>query len=112
MFGKKAAQENRYIIAVKNYDETVKLLKEGKLSLQYDKAIYIKMIDSQTARVDNLKDLRKFVKANGKAAKEVGHYWEGLIVDGYTLVNVEYLDKIPAIDHVCGNNTIKFVCRV
>ncbi len=112
MFGKKSAQENRYIIAVKDYDETVGLLKEGKLSLQYDKSIYVKMIDSQTSRVDNLKELKKFVRANGKAAKEVGHYWEGLIVEGYTLVNVEYLEKIPAIDHVCGNKTIKYVCKV
>lgn len=112
MFGKKAAQQNRYIIAVKDYDETVKLLKEGKLSLQYDKSIYVKMIDSQTSRVDNLKELKKFVRANGKAAKEVGHYWEGLIVEGYTLVNVEYLERIPAIDHVCGSKLIKYVGKV
>ncbi len=112
MFGKKSAQQNRYIIAVKNYDETVKLLKEGKLSLQYDKSVYIKMIDSQASRVDNLNEFKNFAKANGKSAKEVKHYWEGLIVDGYTLVNVEYLEKIPAIDHVCGNNLIKYVCKV
>lgn len=112
MFGKKVEQLNRYIIAVKNYDETVKLLKEGKLSLQYDKSIYIKMIDSQTSKVDNLKELKKFMKVNGKIAKDVGHFWEGLIVDGYTLINVEYLERIPAIDHICNNTSIKYVCKV
>jgi len=112
MFGRKSSQENRYIIAIKNYDETVGLLREGKLSLGYDKSIYIKMIDSQTSRVDNLKDMKKFIRESGKSAKEVAHYWEGLIVDGYTLINVEYLDRIPAIDHVCGNKSIKFVCKV
>lgn len=112
MFGKKVEQLNRYIIAVKNYDETVKLLKEGKLSLQYDKSIYIKMIDSQTSKVDNLKELRRFMKVNGKTAKDVGHFWEGLIVDGYTLINVEYLERIPAIDHICNNTSIKYVCKV
>ncbi len=112
MFGKKTAQLNRYIIAVKNYDETVKLLKEGKLSLQYDKSIYIKMIDSQTSKVDSLKEVKKFMKVNGKKARDVGHFWEGLIVDGYSLINVEYLEKIPAIDHVCHSNLIKYVCKV
>ena len=28
---------------------------------------------------------------------EVSHYWEGLIVDGYTLVNVEYKETIPPL---------------
>lgn len=109
MFRKKTEQLNRYIIAIKSYDETVKLLKEGKLSLQYDKSVYINMIDSQTSKVDNLKELRRFMKVNGKTAKDVGHFWEGLIVDGYTLINVEYLKKIPAIDHVCNNTSIKYV---
>lgn len=109
MFKKKKNAESRYIIAVRDYEKTVGLLKEGKISLPYDKAIYLKMLDSQSMKVDNLKDMNKFIKANGKSKKEVGHYWEGLIVDGYTLVNVEYLEKIPAMDHVCNNETIKYI---
>lgn len=112
MFGKKKSGDSRYIIAVKDYEKTVGLLKEGKISLPYDKAIYLKMLDSQSMKVDNLKDMKKFIKANGKSKKEVGHYWEGLIVDGYTLVNVEYLEKIPAMDHVCNNDTFKYVCML
>ena len=112
MFGKKKSGDSRYIIAVKDYEKTVGLLKEGNISLPYDKAIYLKMLDSQSMKVDNLKDMKKFIKANGKSKKEVGHYWEGLIVDGYTLVNVEYLEKIPAMDHVCNNDTFKYVCML
>ncbi|NLV36601.1 MAG: hypothetical protein GXY17_08005 [Clostridiaceae bacterium] len=112
MFGKKKGAESRYIIAVKDYEKTLGLLKEGKISLPYDRAIYSKMLDSQSMKVDNLKSLNKFIRANGKSSKEVGHYWEGLIVDGYTLVNVEYLEKIPAMDHVCNNDIIKYVCNV
>lgn len=109
MFGKSKEEEKRFIVAVKNYKETMKLLKEGALSFPYDRAIYLKLMETQSIKVDNLKDLGKFIKANKKIKKEVGHYWEGLIVDGYTLVNVEYLDKTPAIDHLCSNDTIKFV---
>ncbi len=110
MFWKKKAAVNRYIIAVKNYNETVENLKKGTLTLPYEREIYLKMLDTQSSRVDNLKEIRKFASANGKSLKEVGHYWEGLIVAGYTLVNVEYVEKIPALDHVCNNETIKFVC--
>jgi hypothetical protein len=112
MFGKKKSEGKRFIVAVKNYNETMKLLKEGAISFPYDRAIYLKLLESQSIKTDNLKELGRFIKENNKAKKDVGHYWEGLIVDGYTLVNVEYLDKIPAIDHICGNETIKFVCAV
>ncbi len=110
MFGKKIILENRCIIAVKDYAETLQKLKEGKISLPYNRNIYLKMIESQSDKVDDLKGIRKFAKANNKKMSEVGHYWEGLVVDGYTLLNIEYADRIPAIDHVCANDTIKFVC--
>lgn len=112
MFGKKKVLDNRYIIAVKNYSDTVARLKDGAISLPYDKGIYQKMVSSQSSKVDNLKDIRKFAKENGKRMNEVKHYWEGLVAEGYTLVNVEYVDKIPAIDHVCNNDYFKFVCAV
>lgn len=112
MFGKRKATENRYVIAVKNCNETVEKLKEGKISLSYDRSIYLKMIESQAAKADSLSEVRKFAKVCGKKMGEVKHYWEGLVTEGYTLLNVEYVDKIPAIDHVCNNDTIKFVCMV
>lgn len=110
MFGKKKAQESRYIIAVKNYGNTVLKLKEGKISLPADKAVYLKLFDTQSSKADNLKELGKFIKSNKKAPKEVKHYWEGLIIDGYTLMNVEYLEKSPSMDHLCNNGIIKFIC--
>jgi hypothetical protein len=110
MFGKKKATANRYIIAVKNYNETVEKLKKGMISMPYEREIYLTMLETQSSKVDSLKEVRKFARINGKSMKEVGHYWEGLIVDGYTLVNVEYVEKIPSLDHVCNNETMKFVC--
>ncbi len=112
MFGRKKAVENRYIIAVKNYDDTLKLLKEGTISLSGNKTVYLKLLSSQSMKVNNKKELRKFIKANKKSVKEVIHYWESLILDGYTLMNVEYLEKRPSIDHICNNETIKYVTAV
>lgn len=112
MFGKGKNDEARYIVAVKNYNETLKSLKEGDISFPYSRDIYLKLLETQSMKVDNLRELKKFIKANKKVVKEVIHYWEGLITEGYTLVNVEYNEKTPAIDHLCSNDTIKFVCQV
>lgn len=112
MFGKKKEFKNRYIIAIKDYEATVEKIKNGEISLSYPREIYLKMIDSQSSRINDLKQIRKFARENGKRMGEVSHYWEGLIVDGYTLLNVEYTDLVPSIDHVCNNNTIKFICAV
>lgn len=110
MFWKKKTAPNRYIVAVKNYNETVGKIKDGTLSLPYEREIYLALLESQSSKADNLKEVRKFARINGKSYKEVSHYWEGLIVDGYTLINVEYAEKIPALDHVCRNEYFKFVC--
>ena len=112
MFGKKKAFKDRYIIAVKDYEATVEKLKNGGISLPYPRETYLKMIESQISKTDSLKQIRKFARENGKRFSEVGHYWEGLIVDGYTLLNVEYTELIPAIDHVCNNATMKLVCAL
>lgn len=112
MFGKKKVFKDRYIIAVKDYEATIEKLKNGGITLPYPRETYLEMIESQSSKTDNLKQIRKFARKNGKRMSEVSHYWEGLIVDGYTLVNVEYKETIPAIDHVCNNETIKLVCAV
>ncbi|MEN6312691.1 MAG: hypothetical protein ABFD25_00430 [Clostridiaceae bacterium] len=110
MPGKKKSGGNRFIIAVKNYNETIHKLKEGAISLSADKTVYLKLLESQNVKVDNLNDLRKFIRTNKKAPKDVSHYWEGLIIDGYTLMNVEYSETRPSIDQLCRNEIIKFIC--
>ncbi len=112
MGGNTKSGGNRFIIAVKNYGETLQKLKEGTISLSSDRAVYIKLLESQSGKVDTLKELKKFIRANKKAPKEVNHYWESLIMDGYTLMNVEYSEKRPSIDQLCNNSIVKFVCPV
>lgn len=110
MFGKKTKAVNRFIIAVKDYNETLNALENGQLKLPYEGNVYLKMLKSQSSKANNLRDIKKFARVNKKSMKEFGHYWEGLITEGYTLVNVEYIEKVPSMDHVCRNETIKFVC--
>ena len=109
MFGKKKVKKDRYIIAVKDYEATLKLMKEGKITLPFDNAIYLKLLGGQDSKVDNLNDLKKFIKTNNKVVKEVLHSWEGFITGGYTLMNVEYLEKAPSLDKLCTRDTVKFV---
>lgn len=112
MFGKNKTEENRFIIAVKDYNDTIKLIKEGTISLPYNNAIYVKLLEDQASKVDNLKELKKFIRMNHKVEKEVLHFWEGLIVRGYTLINVQYSDKAPRLEQLCSKDAIKYVCAV
>ncbi len=111
MFGKKKTQPSRYIIAVKDYEATLKSMKEGTIKLPFDNAIYLKLLGGLNSKVSTLKDLKKFIKANDKAVKEVLHSWEGYITAGYTLMNVEYLENNPSLDKLCSRDTVKFVCN-
>lgn len=112
MFWKKKMEENRFIIAVKDYNNTVKSIKEATISLPFNTDIYQKLLENHGSKVDNLKELKKFIRANQKIEKEVMHFWEGLIVQGYTLVNVEYIGRTPSIAQLCSKDAIKYVCSV
>lgn len=112
MFGKKKSKGNRYIIAIKNYGETVRRIKDGSIPLSADRSVYLGLLDSQSIKAENQEELGKFIRESKKQAKDVRHYWEGLIEEGYTLLNVEYLGVMPAIDRLCNQNTIKFIVAV
>jgi hypothetical protein len=84
MFGKNKPIENRYVIAIKNYIDTVKSIKDGSMPLPYNRDIYIKLIDGGGNRATIIKELSRFIKINGKIKKEVYHFWESLIMQGYT----------------------------
>ena len=112
MFGKKKPAEGRFIIAVKDYANIANSIKAGSISLPYSKEVYLKIIESATSKLNNLKDLGKYAKANGKIKKEVAHFWENLVTEGYTLINVGYIEKAPSIEQICSNDSIRFVCKV
>lgn len=112
MFGKKKAAENRFIIAVKDYENSLKQIKSGEITLPYDKETYLKLLETPISKVDNLKDIKKFIKENNKTVAEVKHFWGGLIEQDYTLLSVEYTAKLPTIEQLCSKDIFRYICSV
>lgn len=112
MFGKAKRKENQYVIAIKDLTDTEKALKAETISLPFEKSIYRDLIATSSEKVDSLKGLNKFIKLQNKVKGEVKHYWEGLITEGYTLMDVHYEGKTPSIERLCDTSKFKLVCRV
>jgi len=112
MFGMKKSAGYNFIMAVKDYTKTLEAIETGTFYVPFNKEIYSKLFKGQLARVDNIKELGKFIRTTKKDKSEVMHFWEGLIVSGYTLVAVQYDEKSPSFEKLCNNNTLKFVCTV
>jgi len=112
MFGKAKASSFNNIMAIKDYTKSIKAIEEGTLSVQFNKEIYLELFKNQVAKVDSIKELGKFIKISKKAKNDVYHFWEGLIVAGYTLIAVQYNEKTPHFERLCNNTTIKFVCTL
>lgn len=112
MFGKPKKLENQYVIAVKEYEETKKAIDAETLSVPFEKSLYREMIATASNEVNNVKGLGKFIKLQNKSKGDVRHYWEGLITQGYTLMNVIYEKKAPSIERICDTSKFKLVCKV
>lgn len=112
MFWNKKSPENRFIIAIKDYANIIKAIKEGTIFLPFEKEVYLKLLENHGEMVNNLSGLNKFIKTHNKDKSEVMHFWEGLIVQGYTLVDVEYVTESPSLERLCNGDSIKYVCSV
>lgn len=109
MFGKKKKVENMYIIGIKNYDATIKEIEDGAMPSIHGRQAYTKLIDGIGNKASSKKELGKFIKQNGKIKKEVFHFWEGMIEQGYTLVSVAYNEKTPTLEQLCNNKVMKYI---
>lgn len=112
VFGKSKKQENQYVIAVKDLADTQKALEAETISLPYEKSLYLDLIATSIKKVDNQKKLSKFIKSQNKNKGEVKYYWEGLIAEGYTLMDVHYDKKNPPMEKLCDTAKFKLICRV
>ena len=65
-FGKAKKQENQFVIAVKDFSETQKGLEAGTLSVPFEKSFYRELLATAVNKVDNQKDLGKFIKLVNK----------------------------------------------
>jgi hypothetical protein len=101
--------ENQHVLAVKDYQGFMKELEEGKARLSgNNKELCKQLLSSPIAMVSELKGLRKFIKKIKASKKDVGHYWEGLLVDGYALIAVEH-ENDRELRQMCDGEKMKFV---
>lgn len=107
----KKGNENTHVLAVKNYEDLMKEVEESLDCLpgkDKDKETIKKLLSSPEFMVNQLKGLKKFIKKVKASKKDVIHYWEGLIVDGYTLISVEY-ENDTELRLMCDGEKIKYI---
>jgi len=112
-----AKQINKYIMAVKDYENTVKALTEGKVEgkkvMPREASVYSDFFNNVATSCSTLDGLKKFTKASKFAKKDCEHYWEGLITLGFTLVIIDYItDDVNFVENSCDNELVKFISRI
>ena len=108
-----AKQINKYIMAVSDYENTVKMLTEGKKVMPREASVYSDFFNNVVASCSTLAGLKKFIKASKLAKKDCLHYWEGLITLNFTLVIIDYVSEDENyVENSCDNELIKFISRV
>ena len=112
-----AKQINKYIMAVKDYENTVKALTEGKVEgkkvMPREASVYIDFFNNVATSCSTFSGLKKFIKASKFAKKDCEHYWEGLITLGFTLVIIDYVtEDVNFIENSCDNELVKFISRI
>lgn len=108
-----AKKKNRYVVAVKDYDNTVKVITEGKKLMPKEASAYKDFFDGVIASCADLNGLAKFIKKTKFSKKDCMHYWEGLITLGYTIVLFAYdTDDENFVENACDNELIKFISRI
>ena len=112
-----AKQINNYIMAVADYDNTVKMLIEGKTEgkkvMPREASVYSDFFNNVTASCSDFLGLKKFIKATKFSKKDCEHYWEGLLSLNFTLVIIDYAtEDVNFVENSCDNELIKFISRI
>jgi len=101
--------KKHHVVAIKNYTNTIIAIKDDSMYLPFEKEVYIDMIENDSFKIDSTKDLKKFINASKVKKADVLHSWESFLVQGYTLVNINYSPESPSLERICFNDTIKYV---
>ncbi len=105
-----AKNEERHILAVKDYESLLKDIEEGSVYLPgEDMEEYKTILMNPILMAGDLKEMKKFIRKTKAAKKEVMHHWEGLILDGFTLLCVEYTKGDKVLRSLCDGDKIKLV---
>jgi len=108
-----AKKINKYIMAVKDYEETVKLLTEGGKVMPREASVYSDLFSNVVIKCSNFDELKKFIKVSKYSKKDCMHYWEGLLTLGYTLVIVDYeAEDENFVENTCDNEILKYISAV
>lgn len=108
-----AKKVNKYIMAVKDYENTVKMVSEGRKIMPREASVYKDLFSNVVTSCSTLSGLKKFIKASKFAKKDCMHYWEGLLTLDYTLVIVDYEPEDENfVENTCDNELIIFISAI
>ncbi len=108
-----AKKITKYIMAVKDYENTLKMVTEGKKVMPREASVYSDFFNNVVKSCSTLDGLNKFIKASKFAKKDCMHYWEGLMTLGFTLVIVDYgAEDENFVENSCDNELIKYISAV
>jgi len=99
--------QNRFVIALKDIDGFFAGLESGSIRMPGSIEEYKEILSAPLYKISSTKELGKFIRKAGLKKSECFLYWEGLLLDGYTLMIVEYNKGDIAL--LCDNKNIKFL---
>ncbi len=105
-----AKKETKYIVAVKDYENTIKNLADGTIKMERAASIYKALFENVLFTCDSYLGLKKFIKQNKYNKKDCAHYWEGLLASGHTIATLLYdTDDENFVETCCDNETVIFI---
>jgi hypothetical protein len=105
----KKLPDKKFVLAAKDMNGFLSDLGKGLFHMPGKAEDYNTLFDSVTLRLDNIKDLGKFIKKVGLSRNECGLYWETLLLDKFTLFAVESVIGEAKVFELCDGKNIKFL---
>ena len=108
-----AKKITKYIMAVKDYENTLKMVTSGNKVMPREASVYSDLFNNVVTSCSSIAGLRKFIKASKFAKKDCEHYWEGLMTLDFTLVIVDYsAEDENFVENSCDNELILYISAV
>ena len=99
--------KNKFVIALKDIDGFLTDLENGNIHMPGNIEEYKELLSTPLLKINSTKELGKFIRKAGPSKGECVLYWEGLLMDGYTLMTVEYNKGDASL--LCDNKNIRFL---
>ncbi|HHW49379.1 MAG TPA: hypothetical protein GXX14_12300 [Clostridiaceae bacterium] len=99
--------QNNFVIALKDVDGFFADLESGNIHMSGSIEEYKELLSAPLLKINSTKELGKFIRKAGLKKSECFLYWEGLLLDGYTLMIVEYNKGDAAL--LCDNKNLRYL---